>query len=238
MKPTFFKSLLLLVFTQAWLASAPSAKGATFFWSSDVPDLLFDSNEQPLSGYFSFELGVFTGGFVPTADNIGQWATYWQVFDRAFDPTPAIPDDGDPNGWNVENQFFVGTVEHTATGTSSSPYADPGAVFQQGQVVYLWVFNKKTREADTEWALVTDGLGAGDIADDWVITDPADGGSYDWQLADANLAILGNLNGTLSGGQPFTLQTVLVPVPEPAAVVFLGLAALGGLTLRRRGPFL
>lgn len=218
------------------LMSAPRAQASTIFWGSEFNDLLFDSSEQPLDGGFSFEIGSFQGGFTPTMANLNDWAANWKVFDRAFDDTPADPTDPDSEGWDSANQAFAGTVGHTITGGSDSPDANPLDVFPQGEIVYLWVYNTKNREAGTEWALVTDGTDVGDSANaDWVFPDPADdSGSYVWELGDADLAIYGNLNGTLGGGQPFTLQTSLVPVPEPGSLLLAGVAALGMLMRRRR----
>lgn len=218
------------------LLAVPSSRASTIFWGSDFNDLLYDASGQPLDGSFSFEIGSFANGFVPTTDNINDWAANWKVFDRAFDPTPNDPDDGDPEGWNTADQFFVGTVEHTSSGGSSSPDANPSSVFVQGEIVYLWVYNTKDRNTDTEWALVTDGSGLGDSANDWVFPDPADPAStsYDWQLADADEAVFGGLNGTTGGGLPYRLQTSLVPVPEPGTLVFGGCAVLAALFSRRR----
>jgi len=227
----FFTTLAFLVVT----GSAPLSRAGTIFWGSNFGvDILMDSNGQPLGGEFSFEIGSFDGGFVPTVGNLNDWAANWKVFDRAYDPTPLIPDDGDPEGWSEENQGFAGTVDHTLGGGSSSPDADPLSVFPQGEVVYLWVYNTKNRDTDTEWALVTDGTNLGDNFNDWVFPDPTDLGSFDWQLEDADTAVYGALNGTTGGGDPFTIQTSLVPVPEPGSVLLVGFAMLGGLLRRRR----
>lgn len=236
MKTSLLSRLLLTCVALSAFAVAVPLRASTIFWGSDFNDLLFDSSEQPLDGSFSFEIGSFAAGFVPTTSNINDWAANWKVFDRAFDPTPADPNDGDPEGWNTVDQFFVGTVEHTATGGSSSPDANPSDIFAQGEVVYLWVYNTKNREVGTEWALVTDGTNTGDTSSDWVFPDPADPSSvsYDWQLADADLAIYGGLNGTTGGGQPFTIQTSLVPVPEPGSMLLMGVAGLGLWLHRRR----
>ncbi|MES2506101.1 MAG: PEP-CTERM sorting domain-containing protein [Verrucomicrobiota bacterium] len=236
MKPRFIPRLLTLCAALSALAMPLSSRGSTINWSSDFNDLFYDAGGQVLDGNFSFEIGSFASGFVPTGSNINDWAANWKVFDRAFDPTPGDPGDGDPEGWNTVDQFYVGTAEHLITGGSGSVDANPSDTFAQGEVAYLWVYNTKNRETGTEWALVTDGSGLGDVADDWVFPDPTEPAStsYEWQLADADAAIYGGLNGTTGGGQPYTIQTSLVPVPEPGPVLLLGMAALVGLMSRRR----
>ncbi|SKB07241.1 PEP-CTERM protein-sorting domain-containing protein [Prosthecobacter debontii] len=235
MKPPPLRLLSLAsAMAVAMLGLAQPAVASTIFWGSSIGvDVLIDSNGQPLGGEFSFEMGVFDNGFVPTVTNINDWAANWRVFDIAFDPTPTIPDDGDPEGWSEENQAFAGTVDHLSDGTSDSPYATPGFQFQQGTVVYLWVYNTKDRVTETEWALVTDGVNTGDTLSDWVFPDPAEvAGSYDWMLGDADSAVYGGLSD--NGGGGVTLQTLVVPVPEPGSVLLLGVTVLGALLHRRR----
>lgn len=234
MKRTFLHGLFLIPALILLLGIVQPARASTIFWGSAFDaDVLLDAGGQPLGGEFSFEIGSFDNGFVPTSGNYNDWAANWKVFDRAYDPTPTIPDDGDPEGWSEENQAFAGTVDHQFDGTSSSGDADPTFVFQQGTVVYLWVYNTKDRNAGTEWALVTDGVSTGDSFSDWVFPDPADtGGSHDWQLGDADLAIYGSLADIPGGG--ITLQTSLVPVPEPGSLVLVGVAVMGALWHRRR----
>ncbi|MEN3944161.1 PEP-CTERM sorting domain-containing protein [Prosthecobacter sp. SYSU 5D2] len=206
----------------------PRADASTIFWESNFNDLLFDASEQPLDGGFTFEAGIFAGGFVPTSENLNDWAANWQVFATASES------DG---SWDPGVQSFSKTIDHNPDGTSSDAPV-PTDIFTQGEVVYFWVYNTKNREAGTEWALVADGTNVGDNGDNWIIPDPADPigtVSYVWLLDDANTAIYGNLDGTFGGGQGYTLQTSLVPVPEPGSVLLLGVAMLGGLVRRRRG---
>ncbi len=234
MKPRFLHRPFLLLAALAGLAATPLAQGSTIFWGSDFPDLLFDASEQPLGPEFSFELGTFGGGFSPTLANINDWAANWKVFDRAYDATPGDNNDPDSEGWDSVTQSFVGTVNHTVTNGSSSPDANPADFFGQGEIVYLWVYNTKDRNTGTEWALVTDGGSGNDQFSDWVMPDPTDTGSYDWMLADADLAIVGGVDGTLSNNGDFKIQTSLIPVPEPGSALLAGLAVLGALAQRRR----
>lgn len=228
--------------TSSWLALAvmlgcflpESGRGSTVFWGSSFNDLLFNSTGQTLDESFIFEVGTFTSGFVPTIHNSYQWDANWKVLDRAVHP--------DSEGWNVPEQFFVGTVEHQPDGTSDSLAANPADVFLMGETVYLWVYNSKAIVPGSEWALVTDSDLLGNLANGWRIPDPADpvGTSYDWQLLDADTAILGGVNGIQGAGEfsvnpgIFSLQTHVVPEPGSSLLVLLALAV--GVQSRRHRP--
>lgn len=210
------------------------ARASTVFWGSSFNDLLFTSTGQTLDESFIFEVGTFTSGFVPTIHNSYQWDANWRVLDRAVHP--------DSEGWNVAEQFFVGTVEHLPDGTSDSLAANPSDVFLMGETVYLWVYNSKAIVPGSEWALVTDSDLLGNQANAWRIPDPADpvGTSYDWQLLDADTAVLGGVNGIQGAGEfsvnpgTFSLQTHVVPEPGSSLLVLLALAA--GAQGRRHRP--
>ena len=86
---------------------------------------------------------------------------------------------------------------------------------------------------------MTDGSPVGDSADDWIIPDPADtSSSFNWQLTDANSAIIGGANGVQGPGGysttpgVFSLQTAVVP--EPGSALLLLAAAAAHLTRRAR----
>ena len=227
MKNRLLHRLILPLSALAVLGGIPRADASTIFWESNYNDLLFDSSEQPLDGGFSFEAGIFINGFAPTMMNLNDWAANWQAIASATEADLS---------WVPAEQYFAKTIEHNPDGTSNSAPVLTD-VFTQGEVVYFWAFNTKAREAGTEWALVADGSSAGDAGDNWIIPDPADpigSVSYTWLLADADQAIYGNINGTFGGGQDFTLQTSLVPVPEPGSAMLVGVALLGAWLRRRR----
>ncbi|WP_395742929.1 PEP-CTERM sorting domain-containing protein [Prosthecobacter sp.] len=225
--PSLLPRLFCLALALAW---THGAQASTVFWGSNFNDNLYDSSGNALDSTYSFEIGSF-GTFVPTYQNIDQWQANWHVIDRAFDP--------DSNGWNSTEQFFVGTVGFNTDGTSDSPDANPADVFTQGDVVYLWVYNSLSIVPGSEWALVTDGSPVGDSADDWIIPDPADtSSSFNWQLTDANSAVIGGANGVQGPGgysttpSVFSLQTAVVP--EPGSALLLLAAAAAHLTRRAR----
>ncbi len=224
--------LALMLLTTRGMAS-------TINWSSQINAGLFTSAGQPLDTSFSFEIGTFLAGFVPTYHNTNQWEANWLAFDRAFDPTLGDPNDGDPEGWNIPDQFYVGAAEHIAPlGSSDSFYATPGAVFAQNSAAYLWVYNDKNIVPGSEWALVTYINSLGNTGNDWLCPDPNDppGTSYEWKLEDADLAIVGGGNGSRGDGDYsvdpgiFNIQTIAVP--EPGSALLIGLAA-GVLGTRR-----
>jgi hypothetical protein len=223
------------------LLSVPSAGSAsTVYWSSDLNSLLFTSTGATLDGTFSFEIGTFDNSFLPTWANFDQWAANWRVIDRIFDPTPEDPDDGDPEGWNIPDQFYTGVVEFDALGQSASPDADPATYSHlQGQQVYLWVYNSKTQVPGTEWALITNTGGTGNSFTEWVIPDPLDNlNSYEWNLRDADTAIVGGVNETRGGGffsiDPGTYNLQTAVVPEPGSLLLLVMACLPMMQRRVR----
>lgn len=209
------------------LISVP-ARASTITWSSIFNDSLFNNNGQPLDDTFSFEVGSF-GAFVPTIYNVDQWVANWKVFDAVFAP--------DVNGWNSVDQFFVGLATHDTAGHSDSPDANPTHVFAMGEQVYLWAYNSKVIAPTSEWALVTDLNAPSNPSWPWLIPDPADtASSFEWQLADADSAIWGGVNGIRGAGDfgatpaLFSLQTAVVP--EPGSVILL-LAAAAAHVIRR-----
>lgn len=217
-----------------WLALATSTTlASTITWTSNFNDLLFRSDGQPLDATFGFEIGTFAPNFTPTVANMPQWEANWLVFDRGFDP--------DANGWNSTEQFFVGTADHTTSGGSTSPDADPLQVFPKDATAYLWVYNSKVIAPASEWALVTDGASAGDVAADWLFPDPSDTtGTYEWWLTDADDVVFGGVNGSEGAGDftatpaAFSLQTHASPVPEPGSALLTVLA--GSYLFGRRNP--
>lgn len=223
--PSHLSRFLCLALALVW---TQGAQASTVFWNSMFNDALFDSAGNALDSSYSFEIGTFGDSFtsfIPTYQNVDQWAANWHVIDRVFD--------SDPNGWNWPEQVFAGTVGLDGNNISDSPEADPAFQFTQGSVVYLWAFNSKNIVQGSEWALVTDGSSLGDSSpDDWIIPDPADTlGSYIWQLTDANSAIIGGANGVQGPGEysatpgVFSLQTAVVPEPGSAFLLFAAAAA-------------
>jgi hypothetical protein len=216
------------------LLPAQSASAASIAWGSSFESTLINSAGTPLDASFSFELGSF-GSFVPTMLNINDWSNHWKVFDRAFES------DANGWGWEEDQRFFVGFATHESNGTSSSAQATPAAVFNEGERMYLWVYNSKDLVETSEWALITDFSANVTGGADWLFPDPSISSSvtFDIQLSDADTAIIGGVNdlrgaGDFSGGPTeFHLQTATLPIPEPSSALLLVLSSLL-LTNRRR----
>ncbi len=75
-----------------------------------------------------FELGLFTDGFVPTAENAAEWTTHWLAAQRA--------------NYSQEGDFFTGNF---VVDQASSP-------FTGGQQAYIWGFRGGV--GSSEWILL------------------------------------------------------------------------------------
>lgn len=221
MKTSYFRCFLPAILSvSAWL-TVPS-EASTIFWGTRPNDLLYDSEGNMLDATFVFELGTFSPGFVPDASNLDQWSANWLIFDAAIAGS----------GWSPANQEVTGTVEHTATSGSTSPFATPGATFDQGAPAYLWVYNSKDLNTNPEWALLLDVDNGANTYYPWEFPDPTlTGDSFDWQTQDVDTAIFGGVNGTRAAGDftalpaTFTIQTAVVPEPGSALLLVLGALA-------------
>jgi hypothetical protein len=223
---------ILLTMLFAWLQ--PSLTQAqSISWSSLVGDDLFNSQGVALDASFRFEVGIFTNGFVPTGSNMNDWNTNWLVFDAAIA--------GD--GWNVGAQYFASNSSRLASGESDSIYASAG-VFPANAQAFLWVYNSKGVLDSSEWALVSDFSGSGNISDRWIfpaIPNPdLPAPVLTWSLSDAETAIFGavqsgnSIGEGIASSQPssFSLQTY--QVPEPGSALLVGAAGMLILIRRRR----
>ncbi|GEP42211.1 PEP-CTERM sorting domain-containing protein [Brevifollis gellanilyticus] len=209
------------------------ALGTSISWFDGSGDVIVNPTGTALDSSFIFEIGTF-GSFVPTDNNLDQWAANWKVFDRAV-----IGD-----GWNPAEGYFTSFAQLSETGTPGLGQSSFSAeTFQSGEVAYLWVYNALDLVPTSQWALVrdsTNGPGSGS----WLMPTADDNAvdSTDWDLLQANQAILGMVNGVMGpgdytpignpGGGAAWLQ--LAAVPEPGSCLLLGVAGLLGLWRRKR----
>jgi hypothetical protein len=103
------------------------ARAERLNWFSDPNRTNLTSTGQLMDGAFRFELGVFTGGFVPTSGNTSQWAAHWTAAER-------IP-------YNASSKRI----------SSIFTVTDNDAPFSVGANAYVWGF--KGSEASGEWIL-------------------------------------------------------------------------------------
>ena len=115
-----------LLCSVTWLAGA-ACRAETIKWFSPAGAVNLTSFGGPMNAAFNFELGVFSGSFVPTAANVAQWATNWVPAQRLTYNVPNMRFDG---------QFTV--VNNTAP-------------FTVGKAAYVWGF--QTGVASSEWIL-------------------------------------------------------------------------------------
>jgi hypothetical protein len=116
--------LLLLV---AWLAGE-MACGQTIFWSSASNAVNHTSGGLlPMDAGFRFELGVFTGAFVPTEGNKTSWAANWNSMQRS--------------AYDVGEKRYY---DEFTPGDNKAP-------FTEGKAVYVWGFRGDA--AAGEWIL-------------------------------------------------------------------------------------
>lgn len=63
------------------------AKAGQVFWELNSFSPNLQSNSQPLTAATRFQLGVFTGGFVPTVSNLPDWSANWRSWEELqYDP--------------------------------------------------------------------------------------------------------------------------------------------------------
>lgn len=229
-------TLTLIVLTGLLAASKP-LQAASIGWGNQAFDTLVDSNGTALDSTFTFEIGTFINGFVPTASNLTDWAANWTIFDAAtLNTNELFPSSGPLN-------FFTSTATHQTNSQSSSLFTTPGSTFAQNTQAFLWAYDSKTVSFTSEWALVTDLVSTGNAADSWRFPSPTnDTGFLTWSLADADNAVFGKLrNGTIAGGGDFTVQPATFSlqthqVPEPGGALLI--ASAGLLFMLRRARFI
>ncbi len=73
---------LLLIWYFVAAACPVVVRAETIRWFSDPGRTNLASTGEPMDGGFRFELGVFAGGFVPTEENVAQWAAHWSAVRR------------------------------------------------------------------------------------------------------------------------------------------------------------
>ncbi len=71
-----FPPACIFLLTATWWTTVPAA-GESINWYSPPQKTNLASTGGAMDGAFQFQLGVFTGGFIPTPANMGQWPGHW-----------------------------------------------------------------------------------------------------------------------------------------------------------------
>ncbi|MGJ8642905.1 MAG: hypothetical protein ACSHX9_05815 [Luteolibacter sp.] len=117
--------LFLLAF---WCLLLPLKAQTQIDWFCEQNATNFAANgTSAMDGSFRFELGVFTGSFVPTTENISEWSANWNGAQR------------------------TSYLEGIKRFTSSLSVASTAAPFTAGKAVYVWGF--KGDPVAGEWIL-------------------------------------------------------------------------------------
>lgn len=109
-----------------WFSGA-EVFGQTINWFSDPNQTNRTSTGLLMDSGFRFELGVFTGSFVPTAANKADWASHWTAADRTSYISATR---------RFDRQF---DMENNTT------------LFTAGKATYVWGFNGDA--ANGEWII-------------------------------------------------------------------------------------
>ena len=145
------------------LLPAP-ATAETINWYNTPKKVNHTSGGQNMDASFQFQLGVFTGGFVPTVANMTQWASHW-VSAQSTSYNPAA------GAKSFDSNF-------TVTGNA--------APFTVGAKGYVW--GRSTAATKDEWILFRKSDWT------WPAPNPMSPEPLYWNAAAANEIILGSIN--------------------------------------------
>ncbi|MGL4401171.1 MAG: hypothetical protein ACRCXD_14970 [Luteolibacter sp.] len=154
------------------LLASPRLAASSIAWFSDAAQVNLDGSDVPMDAGFHFELGVFSNGFVPTRQNVGQWATRWVA--------------ADSTAYNPNTRRFADLMS----------VADNRSPFLVG--TQAWIFGYRVTPTGTDMILLRN---TGWI---WPAPDPLNPIPSEWNVANADQVVLGNLN---AGGSPFLMQS-------------------------------
>ncbi len=143
-----------------------SADAETIFWNSSLQKTNLTSIGQNMDGTFQFQLGVFSGGFVPTAANTTQWATYWVSADAAsYNPATVTR--------AFDGEFtLTGNIAPLLIGVKAYVWGRSA-----GTIKDEWILLRKS-----DWILPNAGASPPNF--------------YDWRAEDADQVILGTINAS------------------------------------------
>lgn len=232
------KSPVLILFLLILILGG-QARSQTFNWGSEAFSDLADSKGDVLDDTFIFELGAFTGGFIPGADNVMDWKNNWQAFDKADYNGIETPTDDGIYG------YFTSSASMTDDGLSDSSDMSPASISFEGLSAYVWIRNSDDPSTSTEWLLARNSAWTFPSA----IPGCCDNGTpLEWSTSDltmSDIPVWGTQEGVVGDGiitdnSVFTLQTATFDdpmlVPEPSVFLLKALAAALFVLRRRRNP--
>jgi hypothetical protein len=177
-----------------------------------------------MNATYSFQLGTFANGFVPTAANTDLWTANWEV-------VPLIDSIGDPIAGNEtsynQDEVFPGSGIFYNNFQGKGQLATNDSPFQTSSTGYIWGYTDKegANGSTAEWILITNSS--------WVFPEANPAGppiNAIWGVGDAGTtAVLGQVN-TVDAHMESASVTL---VPEPSAALLAGLS-LSLFALRRR----
>ena len=143
----------LALFGLACFAAADAGAGTVIAFGSSVGATNLTSAGAEMGDGFVFQLGTFEKGFVPAADNTGDWLGTWR---------PASDREGDSlegNTANYRTQLLGGAFppDLRANSFSSSVHLDHNEPpFDLGGQLYIWGYDQRANPGAAEWILITD----------------------------------------------------------------------------------
>jgi hypothetical protein len=164
--------LTALTIISLWCGLEFVASGASVGWFSPILGTDLTSTGQPIDDSWVFELGAFTGTFIPTSANTAQWAANWVPAQRSiYSIRPLVP--GIPT-----NRFAGGTYELVSNATP----------FATNRFGYIWGHNCST--SNGQWILASAPTWK------WPVVIPGNPGTpLSWSMADATNLTVGQVNG-------------------------------------------
>lgn len=178
----------------------------------------------PMDTTYSFQLGTFANGFVPTAANTDVWLDNWRT-------VPLIDSSGDPVPGNstpyTQDEIFPGSGLYSNNFEGVGQLQNNDAPFQTTSQGYVWGYTVQqgTNGTPAEWILVTN--------NSWKFPDANPVGPPNnaiWGVSDPGTsAVLGAVND----GSVHMRSAGVTLVPEPSSTL-LAVLTLGLLALRRR----
>ncbi len=177
--------LFLVVLTGAVVP----VSGQTILWNSDANAVNLTSSGQVMDSGFTYELGVFTGTFVPTNTNKADWAANWRVCRRMPYEIARTP---------YDSAFKRFSNSFTPINNDSP--------FTIGKATYVWGFRGDA--VSSEWILFR--------AASWSMPDanpsvPPAANAYEWFAKNAT-PIIGSINFS---GSPFLMKSAAVTNVAP-----------------------